>query len=284
MAIQLGLPGVLLGLFIGFFLSLMCQTATVVQPPPMAYHQQSHHSSSGGGGGSAALEAMRKEYGYCPDAPLGPKPLPVMMSRAHIPNILQAEGGFRRGAELGVQRGLFSYHNLLVWPSAEEYVLVDLWAQQKNYQDDANVDAEVQESIMDFALRHLAKFKNKLKICRNFTTSCAENYPDGYFDFVYVDARHDFKGVAADLEAWWPKVRCGGIMAGHDYVIQRELDRITITKQNWTVNYDGTLDETGTVVKGAVDEFFQGSNSYGHKRQIQVTYRDGIFVSWVVRK
>jgi hypothetical protein len=29
-----------------------------------------------------------------------------------------------------------------------------------------------------------------------------------------VDARHDYKGVLADLEAWWPLVSDGGIMAG----------------------------------------------------------------------
>ena len=33
-----------------------------------------------------------------------------------------------------------------------------------------------------------------------------------------MDARHDFKGVAADLEAYWPKLKTGGIFAGHDYI------------------------------------------------------------------
>merc|ERR1711907_912810 len=32
------------------------------------------------------------------------------------------------------------------------------------------------------------------------------------------DARHDFAGVVADIRAWWPKVRMGGIFAGHDFV------------------------------------------------------------------
>lgn len=29
---------------------------------------------------------------------------------------------------------------------------------------------------------------------------------DGYFDFIYLDARHDYGGVVEDLHAWWPKV------------------------------------------------------------------------------
>ena len=46
------------------------------------------------------------------------------------------------------------------------------------------------------------------------------NYPDEYFDFVYVDARHDRLGVMDDLHAWWPKIADGGMMCGHDFVTQ----------------------------------------------------------------
>ncbi len=40
---------------------------------------------------------------------------------------------------------------------------------------------------------------------------------DQSLDFVYLDARHDFQGVFSDLIAWWPKLRIGGVIAGHDY-------------------------------------------------------------------
>ena len=30
-----------------------------------------------------------------------------------------------------------------------------------------------------------------------------KTYDDGYFDFIYVDARNDFKGVSLDLAAFW---------------------------------------------------------------------------------
>jgi predicted O-methyltransferase YrrM len=36
----------------------------------------------------------------------------------------------------------------------------------------------------------------------------------GYFDFIYVDGRHDYCGCYKDLEMYWPKLRKGGIMAG----------------------------------------------------------------------
>ena len=43
-----------------------------------------------------------------------------------------------------------------------------------------------------------------VEICRNFTSVCVQRYPDESFDYVYLDARHDYKGVAQDLENWYP--------------------------------------------------------------------------------
>ena len=37
---------------------------------------------------------------------------------------------------------------------------------------------------------------------------------DGY---CYLDAEHTYSGVRGDLEAWWPKLRRGGLFAGNDY-------------------------------------------------------------------
>jgi hypothetical protein len=36
-------------------------------------------------------------------------------------------------------------------------------------------------------------------------------------DFVYIDADHSYLGCLRDLELWWPKIRPGGMLAGHDY-------------------------------------------------------------------
>lgn len=36
-------------------------------------------------------------------------------------------------------------------------------------------------------------------------------------DFVFIDGSHAFSDVKADLAAWWPVVRSGGLFCGHDY-------------------------------------------------------------------
>ena len=40
---------------------------------------------------------------------------------------------------------------------------------------------------------------------------------DGSLDFVYIDGLHDFGSVKQDIAAWWPKVKVGGFIGGHDY-------------------------------------------------------------------
>ena len=36
-------------------------------------------------------------------------------------------------------------------------------------------------------------------------------------DAVYIDAAHDFTNVLTDCKVWYPKIRKGGILGGHDY-------------------------------------------------------------------
>ena len=49
------------------------------------------------------------------------------------------------------------------------------------------------------------------------SVEAAAQFLDASLDFVFLDADHSREGVAADLEAWWPKIRPGGLVAGHDW-------------------------------------------------------------------
>ncbi len=49
------------------------------------------------------------------------------------------------------------------------------------------------------------------------SVDAAGDFADGSLDFVYIDAAHDPVSVSADIRAWWPKVKPGGFLGGHDY-------------------------------------------------------------------
>jgi hypothetical protein len=46
--------------------------------------------------------------------------------------------------------------------------------------------------------------------------TASEIFVDGILDLVFIDGDHRFEAVKADIMSWFPKVRAGGILCGHD--------------------------------------------------------------------
>jgi hypothetical protein len=124
------------------------------------------------------------------------------------------------GAEIGVERGNFS--KLMLTQYMGNLVEVDMWANEKIYTE---------------AMKNLNTPRSIIR--RQPSVEAAETMPDESLDFVYIDADHDYFNCKRDIEAWFPKVRHGGLVAGHDYL-------------NWEKS-EGAGCEFG--VKAAVDEY-----------------------------
>lgn len=61
----------------------------------------------------------------------------------------------------------------------------------------------------------MAPYDN-VKIIRGFSVEASEQFEDESLDLVYVDGNHARKHVFDDLSAWYPKIKYGGILSGHD--------------------------------------------------------------------
>ena len=68
-------------------------------------------------------------------------------------------------------------------------------------------------------LENIFQYAKYIKIfpIRMLSIDAATLYEDNSLDFVFIDADHDFSNVMDDLSAWYPKVKPGGTIAGHDY-------------------------------------------------------------------
>ena len=213
-------------------------------------------------------------------------PLVPLHFREHLGSLLNVEK-MKVGIEVGVQAGIFSSAILRRWRCCTAYTLVDAWQPLGAYHDQANVALRGQETLMRKAIHSLRQYP-QVKVCRNLSVACAMQLEDESADFIYLDARHDYLGLWADLEAYWPKLRRGGIMAGHDYIHASEGDRAAggAAGNDYSINYDGSRDPYRRAVKGAVDEWFTRCVP----RQVVVTYREGnrhswdVFNSWYVQK
>lgn len=121
------------------------------------------------------------------------------------------------GAEIGVQRGLFSKE----MKYDGKVLCIDVWENKDIYR-------VAQSNLKD----------SKYTLIRDNSENASKNVPDEGLDFVYIDADHTYESVKKDLSLWIPKVRKGGIVMGHDY-------------------FDGEYKGINFGVKKAVDELGQ---------------------------
>lgn len=93
-------------------------------------------------------------------------------------------------------------------------------------------------------LKNIKPVENYINPIRMPSVEAAEPYEDNSLDFVWIDADHSFEGSMLDLETWYPKVKRGGILAGHDYEIGRGcFDAVRKFVEKFGEEYD-LLDHT----------------------------------------
>lgn len=54
------------------------------------------------------------------------------------------------------------------------------------------------------------------KIMKEYSVKAATMFAAETLDFVFIDGDHSYEGVITDIESWYPKVRRGGWIIGHD--------------------------------------------------------------------
>lgn len=142
------------------------------------------------------------------------------------------------GCEVGVWRGELSEALLREFPLLRLH-MVDTWERA-----DPDTMCEKLGGIEDHrAAKEQCLGRTRFALGRRVvlqltSTEAARSMivDDGCLDFCFVDADHACESVKADVRAWWPKVRPGGLLCGHDY--------------------DGVGDRSGRYgVKRAVDEW-----------------------------
>jgi len=111
--------------------------------------------------------------------------------------------------------------------------------------------------------KNTAPVKDIVNPIRAISWEAADLYDDESLDFVFIDAAHDYESVKKDIAAWYPKVKVGGILAGHDYEYHEvnkavheffRPDQITSKQYCWI--HEKTKDEPGEYT--VIDTFIFG--------------------------
>jgi len=115
-------------------------------------------------------------------------------------------------AEVGVREGYFSKF-ILDNTTVKKLYAIDPW--EKN----PELEHGAQEAFIT-CHKLLDPFGDRAEMIKGYSPSAAEMFDDESLDFVYIDGLHDYESVKADIAGFYPKVKKGGIIAGHDYHLE----------------------------------------------------------------
>lgn len=132
-----------------------------------------------------------------------------------------------RGVEIGVWKGDFSSRVLQLRRPAELH-LVDPWVFAPHFPrrlyggKDASSQNDM-DKIFSSVQRRFSEIP-AVTIHRRTSAEAAGSFPDQYFDWVYIDGDHSYDAVLSDLQAWYLKVKSGGVIVLDDYLWRDEAD------------------------------------------------------------
>jgi len=120
-------------------------------------------------------------------------------------------------AEIGVARG--EYSREIIRRNPEMLYLIDAYANFElgNDRKDSNmVEDDHHQLRYENVYREYFNYKN-VKIVRSKSIYASRIFPFEYFDWIYIDADHSYKGCYNDLVAYDKVVKSNGIICGHDF-------------------------------------------------------------------
>lgn len=118
--------------------------------------------------------------------------------------------------EVGCKEGRTTGFMLANLPELQ-VVAVDPWAPVANSDEDykdwdfADIEAKFWQNV--------GENKDRCAMWRMLSKQAASDIGclTRPIDMVFIDAAHDYDNCVADIKAWWPLVRPGGMLCGHDY-------------------------------------------------------------------
>ena len=143
-------------------------------------------------------------------------------ARYHVVDMLPKSG---IGAEIGVWKGEFS-SQLLQGANPQRLYLIDPWQTQNDsihrkawYGVDRG---ENMEEIYQGVMKQFAseRAEGTVVVRRGASQDVLREFPDGHFDFIYIDGDHEYSAVRQDCFLAFEKVRVGGLICGDDYAIR----------------------------------------------------------------
>jgi hypothetical protein len=123
------------------------------------------------------------------------------------------------GIEIGVEKGITTEH-LLKNVNGLTLFGIDPYTEYTDWDGAVSpVDTNKQEAL------ERTKTYDNFELIQKTSDDAAELFEDGSMDFIFVDGLHTYEQVLKDCQNYWPKLKSGGYLIGHDYTKIQDVNR-----------------------------------------------------------
>lgn len=126
------------------------------------------------------------------------------------------------GAEIGVCDGHTSEVLLRNLPDLRLW-MVDGWEPYTGQSDLGTMTPERFQNFRNAAIWWTEFAADRRHILQEASPGASHRFAAEFLDWAFIDANHLYEAVRNDVEAWWPKIRPGGLLTGHDYGTTKDL-------------------------------------------------------------
>lgn len=183
------------------------------------------------------------------------------MRRDDIISDILIRYNYKKGVEVGASKGDFSKSLLSRWKDGVLF-MVDKWEKKdEKYQ------------VLSDCLENISKYNSRCHMMRMPSDVACKLFSDESLDFVYLDDDHSYDGFISDFNNWFPKVKKGGLIAGHNYMMIHWYDGKFLDNNKDKAIYSGDNFLGVYGINTAIDEIIK-------KYNIQINFTPELFSSW----
>ena len=188
------------------------------------------------------------------------------------------ERNYKVGVEVGTFEGTLAAHILNDWNGI--LYMVDVWRKLDGdeYEDASNSDIE--SDVFKSAMRSIRGMEDRGLMLRMKSTQAAHLFADESLDFIYIDANHKYEYVCEDLEVWWPKLKSGGLMSGHDYMHQIDWDNPPFAENGKDKHMYLRGNDTLPMQYAGLFGVYPAVNEFAAKKKYEVQHTEEWLSSW----
>lgn len=119
--------------------------------------------------------------------------------------------------EVGTWKGQSACFMAVEIINSEKNIVFDCVDTWEYVQTSSEIPKRDFENLYEIFLENILPVKDYINIVKGISWEASSKYDDNSLDFIFIDAAHDYYSVTKDLNSWFPKLKKGGTIAGHDY-------------------------------------------------------------------